>query len=417
MAISAAAPTKIKGTSITAPSASGDNHSLVLGQLKETTEIAQRLRGDPNDSFVKVSEINSALGTRMVNNTLQPPIPSASSGSGGTVNVLDSITGDGSSGTPLKLSGDSASPGNTMVYGTNGSGVKGWYAAGGGSLTSPLTTKGDLWGWDTTNNRIPVGSNGQVLTADSTQTLGVKWAPSSGGGTTLFNITPDLHPALPTGVGLGPNDEFEIGSSIDTTGARYSGATAWTAFNIGTGTNSIDSSGALFFTPQPTVSVSYTGYTQPFNAAINCSYLLKIAAGKMTANQLVGLMLATASGTAGHIYLFGCSANTVTVQRATNSTTFSSNAANYTTPAPPPVIPANTSTASLGWVYYRLDWVAASATFTVSTSFTGTPGSFSIMYSESAATFLGTPALIGFGMDNQTSANATASVDFFRRIA
>jgi len=47
---------------------------------------------------------------------------------------------------------------------------------------SPLTAKGDLYGFDTANQRIPVGSNGQVLTADSTQALGVKWSPSSGGG-------------------------------------------------------------------------------------------------------------------------------------------------------------------------------------------------------------------------------------------
>ena len=48
--------------------------------------------------------------------------------------------------------------------------------------SSPLTTKGDLYGFDTANARIPVGSNGQVLTADSTQTLGVKWAAGGGGG-------------------------------------------------------------------------------------------------------------------------------------------------------------------------------------------------------------------------------------------
>lgn len=45
------------------------------------------------------------------------------------------------------------------------------------SSVSPLTTKGDIWGFSTVNARIPVGSNGNVLTADSTQTLGVKWAP------------------------------------------------------------------------------------------------------------------------------------------------------------------------------------------------------------------------------------------------
>lgn len=43
----------------------------------------------------------------------------------------------------------------------------------------PLTTKGDLLAFSTVNARLPVGGNGQVLTADSTQTLGVKWAPSA----------------------------------------------------------------------------------------------------------------------------------------------------------------------------------------------------------------------------------------------
>jgi hypothetical protein len=55
---------------------------------------------------------------------------------------------------------------------------------------SPLTTKGDLYGFSSSNARVPVGSDGQVLTADSTQTLGVKWATGSGGGvSSLDSIT------------------------------------------------------------------------------------------------------------------------------------------------------------------------------------------------------------------------------------
>jgi len=53
-------------------------------------------------------------------------------------------------------------------------------APGGGT---DLTTKGDLHGYDTGNNRIPIGANDEVLTADSAQALGLKWAAAAGGGT------------------------------------------------------------------------------------------------------------------------------------------------------------------------------------------------------------------------------------------
>lgn len=42
--------------------------------------------------------------------------------------------------------------------------------------TSPLTTKGDVYTYTSTNARLPVGTNGQVLTAQSGQTTGLQWA-------------------------------------------------------------------------------------------------------------------------------------------------------------------------------------------------------------------------------------------------
>lgn len=46
-----------------------------------------------------------------------------------------------------------------------------------GGTQSPLTTKGDIWGFDTDDNRVPVGTDNFVLTADSSEALGIKWGP------------------------------------------------------------------------------------------------------------------------------------------------------------------------------------------------------------------------------------------------
>ena len=67
------------------------------------------------------------------------------------------------------LTADSADP----------NGVK-WDTPAGGD---PLTTKGDLLAYDTASKRLAVGTNDQVLTADSTAAEGVAWkTPAAGGG-------------------------------------------------------------------------------------------------------------------------------------------------------------------------------------------------------------------------------------------
>lgn len=41
--------------------------------------------------------------------------------------------------------------------------------------SSPLTTKGDIWGFDTVDARVPVGADGKLLTANSGDAQGVDW--------------------------------------------------------------------------------------------------------------------------------------------------------------------------------------------------------------------------------------------------
>lgn len=90
--------------------------------------------------------------------------------------ILNAFTGDSGSGgvkglVPAPASGDGAAGKVLKADGT-------WGTAG---TTSPLTTKGDIYVYSTTNARQPIGTDGYVLTADSTKTTGMDWKASTGG--------------------------------------------------------------------------------------------------------------------------------------------------------------------------------------------------------------------------------------------
>lgn len=166
-------------------------------------------------------------------------------------------------------------------------------------FTSPLTTKGDLFTWDTGNARLPVGTNGQVLTADSTQATGIKWAAVSStlsgcwayasAGTTVVdstntviafaaeiydtdgyhdNVTNNSRITIPTGLG----GKFLVTAQIcwpgNTTGGRTlainkNGSTA-NDFNIQIPTSSVSNNLSMLYTNVISLAagdyITLTGY-------------------------------------------------------------------------------------------------------------------------------------------------------------
>ncbi|MGH8258784.1 MAG: hypothetical protein ACREUG_03740, partial [Steroidobacteraceae bacterium] len=70
---------------------------------------------------------------------------------------------------------------------------------------------------------------------------GAPGVPGSGGSGAAANITPDTHPSSPTVW----DDEFEFGSTLDTTGARRSGANPWTIVNTPGSSSQSIADGAL----------------------------------------------------------------------------------------------------------------------------------------------------------------------------
>jgi hypothetical protein len=103
---------------------------------------------------------------------------------------------------------------------------------------SPLTTKGDLYGFSTVDARVPIGTNNQVLTADSAQALGLKWATPTSPAKSFTLVNGPSGTAL-TGAstvtvsGLSGYDSYLVifsGASSDSAGVsiaiRFNGDTA-----------------------------------------------------------------------------------------------------------------------------------------------------------------------------------------------
>lgn len=175
----------------------------------------------------------------------------------------------------------------------------------------PQTTKGDLITHDGTNSvRQGVGSNGQVLTADSSQTNGIKWAtPASVSSTDPFTVFELV-------------DDFPANFEIDGLGTL-----GWAEESAGTAATTIRKNGISghpgIITIRPgTVATGRAGIGLGGNGAntmvvgdgeIICTWLIRSASVLSTLEMIViglGDTLATVGDQANGIYFQVLSADT-----------------------------------------------------------------------------------------------------------
>lgn len=158
--------------------------------------------------------------------------------------------------------------------------MRGASAAGPG--TSPLTTVGDIYGYDGADARIPVGADGETLIADSGEALGVRWGAATPGGAldaayivrttdlSVANNTPTVVTAFDTGGDSGSltNDLTNGVIEISTTGIYH--VYAWVSYTTtwATGATIVTIYGIdQTMLPVNEVNDSQTGYAPLVDAA------------------------------------------------------------------------------------------------------------------------------------------------------
>lgn len=99
-----------------------------------------------------------------------------------TITVADSISGLGTAGSPLELVNDSAAPGNSKYYGTDGSGTKGFFPIG-TPVALPGTIPSLAFWWESDNI---LGSAGETINRLQDRT---PWSNSAGFGNSVFSAT------------------------------------------------------------------------------------------------------------------------------------------------------------------------------------------------------------------------------------
>ncbi|WP_374075464.1 tail fiber protein [Bdellovibrio bacteriovorus] len=214
-----------------------------------------------------------------------------------------------SSGAAINLASDVT---GTLPIANGGTGQTSALAAFNG--LSPLTTKGDILTRDGTNNiRLPVGTNGQVLSANSAQASGLQWITPTNG--TVTNVTGTAPIVVATG-----STTPAISINDATTGAK--GAVQVGA-GIAVSSGTISADPANFPSAVP-VSKGGTGATSltanrllASNGTGSAVTTFNCAVGQMISFDATGLMICS-TFTTGSVFLNGGNSFAGTATLGTN---------------------------------------------------------------------------------------------------
>lgn len=231
----------------------------------------------------------------------------------------------------------------------------------------------------------------------------------SGSGSGSSNITPDTHPANPTAW----DDEFEYGTSLDTTGARFSGANPWSwQYPVGSFTSNVDRGYISLHAPSVGGSINLNMAVQPLSTT---PFKIRTKQFDNWGDTIYGGGICVI-GTSGRWYTFGKIFNAAVRLRVEhgNSATVVSGV-DYTAD----IFSASNNARS--WVHGIVLEIEYDGTLIYFRhSDTGKDGTFKTVFSTLLSTWLIDVASIGIFYKNNGTGTGPAgwtTLDWFRRIS
>lgn len=313
--------------------------------------------------------------------------------------IRNALTKDG-----ILITGNLTSPYATIGL-TAGYGTAGYVYTSQGPNVNPIWAPAAVSGITVTDGTNTVSGATKVTFSGATVSGSTPNAivTVSGGGGGSANITPDTHPATE----LPPNDEFEYGTTLDTTGARFAGATAWSWLNQGTATATV-TEGSIILVPDAS-NANLRCAVQPAPST-PWTFVAKLGLQSFGANHNGGLVLYNSSN--GKLITWGnLDSGFASFLYSAFATYNSTLVAATTTPGGLNAIAPDGTLRYFGITYNG-------TTLTLSFSPSGIPGTFHTAYSAAISATLAAITHIGlFATSNASALQPNLVCDWFRRTA